>query len=67
MENGLKPETLSPQGARLEVPRLSMSPVRLVLSAWAQRGVSQIRGVMVGEGGGDTCRVRAWPAEEVSS
>ncbi len=48
-----KTETLSPQGARLEVPRLSMFPVRLGLAAWAQIGVSQIRGVMVGEGGGD--------------
>ncbi len=67
MKNGLQTETLSPQGARLEVPRVSMFPVRLVLAAWTQRGVSQIRGVMVGEGGGDTGRVRAWPAEEVSS
>ena len=60
-------ETLSPQGARLEVPRLSMFPVRLVLSAWAQRGKSQIRGVMEGGGGVDSGRIRAWLAEEVSS
>ena len=48
-KTGCEREELAPQGPRLDVPRLPLTPVGMALVAWTQTGKSQIRGVRGGQ------------------